>query len=183
MPDNLRAAVLEMMLESGDCDVLLDRFLLTFNATHPIVDETQMRIEIDEFRASEDSKTMTWLGMYLGILAIGLQLPVMTLGPGRPMALHRVKGKEMMHLVKSLAFNSPATSNRPDLNTFQIMLLLLASNTLDIHYADGNDGKHGLLALTSRMAFALGLHREARYTNLVSAREAELRRMVYLRHD
>lgn len=181
-PTDIDAEMLRLIPDRGTCDVLILRFLNTFNATHPIVSPPVFQAEVEEFWQTRTVKSTIWLGLFTAIISLGYQLPVIPLQGA--LTGGRLRGGKLMSIVRSLVFTSPAFSRRPDLRCFQLLLVLILSQSLELDWVDGNDAKHGLLALSSRMAFTLGLHRDSRIIQdprmirSIPDSAAPLRRMV-----
>lgn len=160
-------------------DILVRRLSITFNATHPVVDSVVFEAEVEEFWARREIKSTMWLGLFVAILALGYQLPIFSLPEGVK-GRGRAHGRKLTATVRSFIFASPAATKRPDYRCFQLLLLLILSQSLELDWVDGNDVKHGLLSMTSRLAFTMGLHRDPSLANNITASEARLRRMVRL---
>lgn len=176
--NDMESEMLRLIPEEREvCDVLARRFLITFNATHPVVDSVVFEAEVEEFWVRREVKSTMWLGLFIAILALGYQLPVIPLPEGVSRR-GRAYGRELTATVRSFIFASPAATKRPDYKCFQLLLLLILSQSLELDWVDGNDVKHGLLSLTSRLAFTMGLHRDPSFANGITATEARLRRMV-----
>lgn len=164
---DLEATIRGMLPDREVCEILILRFLNTANAVHPIVDPDIFRTEVAAFWEEKEAPRTQWLGLFLAVIALGHQLPVIPLPEGFPVAKGRVRGKEMMNFVRSLNFchltsgRTPSVrARRPCLAHFQTLLITILSESLALDWIDGNDVGSGLLALANRMAFTMGLHRD-----------------------
>lgn len=160
------------------CAKLIARFESTCNTVHPVVDSDALQSEVSQFWENRESTTTAWRLFYFSVLAIGYQLPVIALPEGAMVKEGRARGTRMLELVKRILFSPGTSYKRPELATFQTLLLLILSQSLRMDWVDGNDGKSGLLGLASRMAFTLGLHRNCHHVRGVPASIAKARRMV-----
>ncbi|KAK9365621.1 hypothetical protein V1509DRAFT_675453 [Lipomyces kononenkoae] len=159
------------------CEALIDRFLVTFNKTHPIVDEDTFREEVSSFWDSRPVKPNTWLPYLLAVLAMGLLLPVNSLSSR--IINGRFQGRKILMTVLQLLFSSPSYFRRPDIRTFQIMLLSILARKLELNEPDGSDAVNGMLAIARQVAYSMGLHRDVSNKPGVSTTDFELRRKLW----
>ncbi|KAK9237008.1 hypothetical protein V1525DRAFT_405350 [Lipomyces kononenkoae] len=171
--------LISLVPERSVCNVLVDRFLVTFNKTHPIVDEDTLRDEISSFWDSRPVKSNNWLPYLLAVLSIGLLLPVNSLPEGGRIINGRFQGRKILTAVLQLLFSTPSYFRRPDTRVFQIMLLSILARKLELLEPDGSDAINGLLAITRQMSYSMGLHRDVSNKVGVPTVEYELRRNLW----
>lgn len=178
LPDDWESLLLQMIPDRQICDVLILRFLHTFNATHTVIDGEVFQAEVDNFFEHKQASSPMWLALLAAVLAMGWQLPVIPLPAGTSTDRGKAHGARLMAFVQSLAFASSKWARRPSLLRFQLLLILIMSDYLSFDWVDGSDVISGLLGLTTRMAFTMGLHRDPKYAKRYSEPEMELRRTV-----
>lgn len=169
---------MRMIPDSETCDVLIERFMKTWNTVHPIVDCCTFESELKEFWENRESKSTAWRVFFLAILSIGYQLPTLSLPRGKTVENGRAQGKTVMHLVENIMFAPRVCSRRPELASFQTLLLIMFSKSLDLDWVDSNDDKSRLLGLANRMVFTLGLHRNCSKVRGIPANVVKMRHMV-----
>lgn len=181
---NIESALVELIPDREICEVLFERYLLTFHSTHPVIDPQMFKSEMEEFWQQDKRASKYWLGLFVSVLAIGYELPVTPLyvPPGKALKSGRVRGREMLNKAIGLVFASPST-RKSQLACFQMLLLLVQAHSLDMNWVDGNSYISGLLGLATRMAFAMGFHRDPTMAKGVSNDVAQLRRVVSYRCD
>lgn len=174
----MEGSMISLLPKRAVCDVLVHRYLVTYNATHPIVDATTFKTEVDEFWSLGKPPSVYWLGLFLAVLALGYQLPVIRFATLDDDKGGRARGRDMMAMVRSLVFALPTPSRRSQTACFQTLVLLIHFKSLDLDWTDGNDSVSGLLGLASRMAFTMGFHRDPSLARGISTTEVQLRRRV-----
>jgi len=159
-PSALEQDLLSLVPDQRTCDVLIERFIVTFNATHPIIDPILFRMDMVRFWEDQESVSKPWLLCFLAIIALGYQLPVLALDPGRVIPNGKQQGKDLMAIVQSVLFSSTDLGARPSVPTMQALLCVCLSQRLRIDWVDGNDTLSGLLGLATRMSATMGLHKD-----------------------
>jgi hypothetical protein len=183
--------LLEMLPPQSDCDVLVRRFLDTFNRIYPIVDGDALLREMSDFWQSKTPLSNTWVAYALAVIANGLLVPVHALPDDTEVFQGRVTGRRLMTAAMQFVMSTPLLFRRPDSRVFQTLLLSILSRKLDLSEPDAGDGINGSLAIARQMAFAMGLHRDpssdTKMTDQVVStkstigEDANLRRKVSLR--
>ncbi|KAL1303455.1 hypothetical protein AAFC00_006843 [Neodothiora populina] len=172
--------MLQVIPDRETCEILIQRFVHTFNATHVIVDGDMFQAEVATFFEQKQAKSSMWLALFIAILAIGWQLPVIPFTSKPPSKRGRAHGRRLISFVQSIAFTSATGTSRPSLIKFQLILIIILSHMLMLDWVDGSDVVSGLLGLANRMAVTMGLHRDSSFARRYSAPEAQMRRSLWL---
>lgn len=170
--------MLRLVPDRETCDTLVECFLKTFNATHPVVDAEAFQAEVVAFWERRQANSTMWLALFTAVIAMGYQLPIISLPGGAPVPRGKARGRRLMALVQSIIFASSKWARRPSLIRIQLFLLLIFSHMLTLDWVDGSDIISGLLGQARRIAFTAGLHRDPSFAKHHSAPEIELRRKV-----
>ncbi|GAB7342297.1 hypothetical protein MBLNU457_g0529t1 [Dothideomycetes sp. NU457] len=184
-PSEMDNDLLSLLPDRRVCDVLVRRFLVTFNVTHPIVEPVLYQADVNRFWDDQASVSKPWLLCFLAIIALGYQLPVDN-GHGEPIKDGQTMGRDLMNVVSNVLLSSSDLGGRPTVQVMQTLLCVCVSHRLRIDWVDGNDTISGLLGLATRMSFTMGLHRdpkEARSVHrdyVMSTELALLRRKLFL---
>jgi len=177
--------LLSLLPDRTVCDILVRRFLLTFNVTHPIVDPILYQADVNRFWNDQASVSKPWLLCFLAIIALGYQLPVDN-GYGEPIKDGQTLGKDLMNVISNVLLSSSDLGGRPTVSVLQTLLCVCLSHKLRIDWVDGNDTISGLLGLATRMSSTMGLHRDPhpaqgiRTDYVMSTEHALLRRKIFL---
>lgn len=177
--------LLTLLPERGVCDILVRRFLITVNVTHPIVEPVLYQADVSRFWDDQTSVSKPWLLCFFAIIALGYQLPVDN-GYGEPIANGQTIGKDLMNVISNVLLSSSDLGSRPTVAVLQTLLCVCLSHKLRIDWVDGNDTISGLLGLATRMSVTMGLHRDphearsVRTDYVMSTEHALLRRKLFL---
>jgi len=163
--------------EQSVCNVLVERFFLTFNTTHPIVDAHDFSMEMIAFFAGEHKSKM-WIVLFLGVLALGFQLPVIAFPKNVKINNDQAQGKALMSTVKNILLTTNLSTYRVRIPILQTIILVILSEKLALDWTDGADSVSGLLGLATRLAFTMGLHRKSTMDPVMAPELANLRRKV-----
>jgi len=158
-PSTMDQDLLSLVPNQRICDVLVKRFVATFNTTHPIIDPVLFKMDMARFWEDQDSVSKPFLLCFLAILALGYQLPVLPLESGKSIANGQQQGKDLMTIVQNCLFSSSDLGARPTLPVLQALLCVCLSYKLRIDWVDGNDTISGVLGIAARMSSTMGLHR------------------------
>ncbi|KAG8632018.1 hypothetical protein KVT40_001158 [Elsinoe batatas] len=179
IPRDAQQSLLASVPGDNECRILVNRFLGSVNEMTPIVERTVFEEELFLFLQDRDAVTQSWLALLVSILALGYVTPVLPLADGG-YALKRDKADQLAVLAQQHAFSASAATHRSPLTTLQTLLALVVFKLLSFGWSDGNNGIAGILGLSQRLVFCLGLHRDPTMAiKVLEDREANIRRTIF----
>jgi len=176
-PLSLDQDLASLVPEQSVCNILVERFFLTFNTTHPIVDAQDFTMDMIEFFAGEH-KSRIWIVFFLGVLALGFQLPVIAFPKNVRITDGQARGRALMSTVKTVLLTTNLSTHRVRISILQTIMLVILSEKLALDWTDGADSVSGLLGLATRLAFTMGLHRKSTMAPVMAPELANRRRKV-----
>ncbi|KAF2226010.1 hypothetical protein BDZ85DRAFT_247967 [Elsinoe ampelina] len=180
IPGESQQSLLTNIPGDNECRILVNRFLGSINEMVPIVERAVFEEELFLFLQNRDAVTHSWLALLASILALGYVTPVLPLADGG-YALKRDKADDLALLAQQHAFSASAATHRSPLATIQALLALVVFKLLSFGWSDGNNGIAGMLGLSQRLVFCLGLHRDPNMAmKVMDDREASIRRTIFV---
>lgn len=163
------------------CDVLISRYMATFHLTHPLLDKDGFLTELANFWKTKVPVSTAWLVLLLAIVSIGYRLPVYPSQDANDRSFDNdAEGKRILSGVSTTFFSSLQMQRRPNITSFQILILIILAQKLDLPEPDGIDGQSGLLGVASRMSMSMGLHRDPTVCYGIVDKDAETRRRLWV---
>jgi hypothetical protein len=97
--------IVEIIPDPDVTEVLISRFMITFNMTHPMLDQTEFQLELEGFWEGREVSEL-WLALLISIVAVGHQIPILPLPMGKTKSKTRIQGAQVdiaceVHCVRS----------------------------------------------------------------------------------
>ena len=163
------------------CDVLVSRYMITFHLTHPVLDKEGFLTELADFWESKVPLSTAWIVLLLAIVSIGYRLSGSPSHSGVDRDFDNdTESKRILSRVSTTFFSSLPMQRRPNVTSFQILILIILAQKLDLPEPDGIDGQSGLLGVATRMSMSMGLHRDPTVCYGIVDKDAEIRRKLWV---